>query len=58
MNTMAADPKAHALIDTGALITGLGNEEVARYLLDHGLDFEGVVFFNEADRVTHMLVLM
>ena len=32
-----ADPRFHALIDTGALITGYSNEEVARYLLDKGL---------------------
>jgi hypothetical protein len=27
-----ADPPFHALIDSGALITGLDNEEVARYV--------------------------
>lgn len=32
-----ADPPYHALIDTGALITGMSNFEVAEYLLAHGL---------------------
>lgn len=32
-----ADPPYHALIDTGALITGMSNFEVAQYLLAHGL---------------------
>ena len=46
-----ADPAFHALIDTGALITGVSNLEVARYLLDHGLEWcEGVVFLDELDR--------
>jgi hypothetical protein len=40
----------HALIDTGALITGLSNLEVAAYLLDHGLPWcEGVVFLDDND---------
>ena len=41
----------HALIDTGALITGMSNLDVARYLLDR-LDhsFAGVVFLDELDR--------
>jgi hypothetical protein len=44
-------PPAHALIDTGALITGLSNRQVARYLLDHGLaSFDGVVFLDRQDR--------
>lgn len=33
----ARDPPHHALIDTGALITGLTNAEVAARLLDVGL---------------------
>jgi hypothetical protein len=42
---------AHALIDTSALITGLSNEEVARYLLEHGLaHMDGVVFLDRLDR--------
>jgi hypothetical protein len=43
--------KYHALIDTGALITGKTNLEVAQFLLDHGLrEFDGVVFLDEYDR--------
>eukprot|EP01087_Luapelamoeba_hula_P004848 TRINITY_DN1482_c0_g1_i1.p1 TRINITY_DN1482_c0_g1~~TRINITY_DN1482_c0_g1_i1.p1 ORF type:complete len:4317 (-),score=602.49 TRINITY_DN1482_c0_g1_i1:51-13001(-) len=46
-----ANPPYHALIDTGALITGMTNYEVAAYLLAHGLqNFEGVVFLDELDR--------
>ena len=38
------------LIDTGALITGKSNEEVAQYLLDHGIPWaKGVVFLNPHD---------
>ena len=33
-----ASPPLHALIDTGALITGYSNFEVARALLELGLD--------------------
>jgi hypothetical protein len=41
----------HALIDTGALITGMTNYEVAAYLLDEGLTgMDGVVFLDEDDR--------
>eukprot|EP01083_Nonionella_stella_P030773 84290_1 len=46
-----ADPPFHALIDTGALVTGMSNLQVARYLLDHGLNgFEGIVFLDDLDR--------
>jgi hypothetical protein len=46
----SAEPPFHALIDTGALITGLTNQEVASYLLSHGLLWcDGVVFLNESD---------
>ena len=46
-----ADPPFHALIDTGALITGMTNLEVARYLLVKGLPMmEGVVFLDSEDR--------
>lgn len=47
-----SDPPFHVLIDTGALITGLSNYEVARYLLTHGLsnEFDGVVFLDHRDR--------
>ena len=32
-----AEPRLNALIDTGALITGMSNKSVARYLLANGL---------------------
>ncbi|OQR84514.1 hypothetical protein ACHHYP_13291 [Achlya hypogyna] len=45
------DPPFHALIDTGALITGLDNEEVARFLLQHlPPAMEGVVYLDPSDR--------
>jgi len=45
------NPRYHALIDTGALITGMSNHDVARYLLDKGLSWcDGVVFLDEFDR--------
>jgi thiol-disulfide isomerase/thioredoxin len=41
----------YALIDTGALITGMSNLQVAQFLLDAGLEGkEGVVFLDELDR--------
>ena len=51
LNSIARhDPPYHALIDTGALITGFSNEEVARYLLQHGLaSLEGVVYLRNTD---------
>jgi len=41
----------HALIDTGALITGLSNKDVAAKLLEYGLGewCEGVVFLDDSD---------
>ena len=47
-----SDPPFHALIDTGALITGMSNYDVARYMLTHGLSeqFDGVVFLDHRDR--------
>lgn len=33
-----AEPPLHALIDAGALLDGISNEDAARYLLRHGLD--------------------
>lgn len=53
---MVADGPYHALIDTGALITGYTNLEVAQYLLDAfrrlrpAGSVEGVVYLNESDR--------
>lgn len=47
----AESPRYHALIDTGALITGYSNEEVAQELLDRGLPWcEGVVFLDDDDK--------
>ena len=47
----SADPPYHALIDTGALVTGLSNEQVARYLIRSGLPaFKGVVFLDRTGK--------
>ena len=47
----SASPRFHALIDTGALITGYSNQEVAEQLLNRGLDWcDGVVFLDENDK--------
>lgn len=44
-------PRYHALIDTGALITGYSNYEVAKQLLDRGLSWcDGVVFLDGDDK--------
>jgi len=44
-------PRYHALIDTGALITGYNNEQVARKLLELGLTWcDGIVFLDMDDR--------
>jgi hypothetical protein len=43
-------PAFHSLIDTGALITGFDNREVAEFLLDNGLEeMEGVVYLDAND---------
>jgi ankyrin repeat protein/thiol-disulfide isomerase/thioredoxin len=50
---VVANGKYHALIDTGALVTGMSNLQVAKYLLDNGLKkrgIQGVVYLDEADR--------
>ena len=45
-----ADPPVHALIDVGALVTGLSNLAVARFMLEEGLVWaEGCVFLDEGD---------
>lgn len=45
------DPPFHALIDSGALVTGLSNYEVARRLLEEGLaGMEGCVYLDQFDR--------
>jgi hypothetical protein len=47
----STQPRFHALIDIGALITGLPNVEVARTLLHFGLaGLDGVVFLDDSDR--------
>ena len=46
-----ATPPFSALIDTGAIVTGMTNEQVARTLLAHlSADFDGVVFLGAGDR--------
>ncbi|GMF14309.1 unnamed protein product [Phytophthora lilii] len=46
-----AQPPVHALIDTGALITGFDNQEVAAFLLaELPPEMEGVVYLDEDDR--------
>ena len=46
-----ASPPFNTLIDVGALITGLTNEEVARYLLEIGLPgMDACVFLDQKDR--------
>jgi len=45
------DPPFHALIDTGALITGFSNKEVAEFMLKVGLEgMECCVYLDDADR--------
>jgi len=46
------DPALHALIDTGAIITGLSNQQVAECLLKNlpSEEVDGVVFLDERDR--------
>ena len=45
-----AEPAFNALIDVGALITGISNQQVAESLLARGLPWcDGVVFLNERD---------
>lgn len=47
-----ANPPFHVLLDCGALVTGMSNYDVAKYLLTHGLpkEFDGVVFLDHQDR--------
>jgi len=51
-NARQANGKCYsALIDTGALITGMSNEEVARRLLAHGLNYaDACVFLDASDK--------
>ena len=51
-----AEPPFHALIDTGAYITNMDNQEVAAYLLEYLPSwYEGVVFLNKQDRKMMMV---
>ena len=51
-----ATPPFNALIDTGALVTGYNNLQVARMLLHYGLpDVDAVVFLDELDRKMTLL---
>ena len=47
-----ANPPFHVLLDCGALVTGMSNYDVAKYLLTHGLptELDGVVFLDHNDR--------
>ena len=46
----------HVLIDSGALVTGMSNLEVATYLLQRGLPhIDGVIFLDEADKKVILL---
>jgi len=46
-----ADPPYHALIDCGALITGLSNELTSRFLLQEGLEtMDGVVYLDDSNQ--------
>ena len=47
----AFEQPLHALIDTGALITGMSNKEVAKFLMEKGLDrrLDGVVYLGDND---------
>ena len=52
LRDIASSSKYHALIDTGALITGMDNYAVARALLQHLSPeiFDGVVYMDAGDR--------
>eukprot|EP00937_MAST-01D_sp_MAST-1D-sp2_P005839 g5839.t1 len=57
LRTIAShDPPFHALIDTGALVTGMDNLEVAEFLLEFLPQwFEGVVYLDRSDAQTILL---
>jgi len=47
----ATEPRIHALIDTGALVTGRTNKQVATELLKRGLPWcDGVVYLDDDDK--------
>ncbi|KAK9171353.1 EF-hand calcium-binding domain-containing protein [Cryptosporidium meleagridis] len=50
------DKEVHALIDSGAFVTGLSNVQVAEFLLRNGLkDIDAVVFIDDRDKQMIML---
>ena len=51
-NIARANPPVHALIDTGALITGMNNLEVAQFMLANGRmpSMDGGVFLDDSNR--------
>jgi hypothetical protein len=52
----SANPPYHALIDTGALVTGYDNLGVAVYLMKHGLQgFDACIFLDSCDRKMALL---
>ena len=56
LGVATADPPLHTLIDVGALVTGMSNKLVAKFLLDNGLVWaDGCVYLDEEDR---QMVLM
>eukprot|EP01064_Diplonema_japonicum_P030608 TRINITY_DN5241_c1_g2_i1.p1 TRINITY_DN5241_c1_g2~~TRINITY_DN5241_c1_g2_i1.p1 ORF type:complete len:1299 (+),score=345.25 TRINITY_DN5241_c1_g2_i1:3062-6958(+) len=50
IKTIARGNTHAALIDTGALITGYSNREVAEKLFEYGLQYKGVVYLDADDR--------
>ena len=51
LQIIATSSVFRALIDTGALITGFSNQEVAAELLRRGLPWcDGIVFLDDADK--------
>ncbi|CAK9079768.1 Hypothetical protein SCF082_LOCUS38067 [Durusdinium trenchii] len=50
VDLVAQDKSLCALIDAGALVTGLSNREVATIILNVRTDLEGVVFLDQEDR--------
>ena len=45
-----SEPAFHALVDTGALITGFDNLGVARFMVDHMPTIKGCVFLDSNDQ--------
>jgi hypothetical protein len=54
----STEPAYNALIDTGALVTGMSNLEVAQYLLQNGLpDMQGVVYLDSKVSYCYLVLL-